>query len=93
MIYDYFVPYHILVAKLKRKKSHIFLFYSDDGLSLTSTEQLLLDKMKSSNNPWTIRQLKVGGSHQASHSLCASLVEKGFIIKVCATGFCFFMKP
>ncbi|KAL5268288.1 hypothetical protein ACHWQZ_G002224 [Mnemiopsis leidyi] len=54
----------------------------DEESSLSSTEQLLLDKMKSSNNPWTIRQLKLGGSHQASHSLCASLVEKGFIIKI-----------
>ena len=48
---------------------------------LSGSEKFLFDKIKSSNNPWTIRQLKQGGG-SASHSLCAGLVEKDYIIKV-----------
>ncbi|XP_063682511.1 double-stranded RNA-specific adenosine deaminase-like isoform X3 [Bolinopsis microptera] len=37
--------------------------------------------MKSSNNPWTIRQLKMGGGY-VTHNLCTGLIDKGFIIKI-----------
>ena len=54
---------------------------SDVSPELSGSEKFLFGKIKSSNNPWSIRQLNQSGC-SASHSLCESLAKKGHIIKI-----------
>ena len=42
---------------------------------------MLLDKIRSNNSPWTLRQLRQGGFN-ATPALCEDLVKKEFVIKV-----------
>ena len=48
---------------------------------MSGSEKVIYEKIKSNNTPWTLRQLKLGGSY-ASSAVISSLLEKKFILKV-----------